>query len=147
MPFLLMDIHFQDPRWWRMAQDIRPQRRQYGMRSAAFPGKLAGELMRETLMLAWSTVLLDRGAASILLGMAPAVRDIIVDFCPQDVERIAARYSRHLQPRWQDLPAFWDKLLNAARAGDADALYECRLQGVQLIGGELLALLDGVPHE
>lgn len=147
MPFLLIELHFQDPHWWRVAQDPRPQRRQYGMRSPVFPGKLAGELTRETLMFAWSTVLLDRGAASILLGMAPAVRSIIADFGPQDVERIAARYSRHLQPRWQDLPSFWGKLLNAARADDADALYESRLHGVQMIGGELLTFLDKEAHE
>ena len=103
--------------------------------------------MRETLMLAWNTVSLDRGAASILLGMAPAVRRIVVGFGPEDVERIAARYSRDLQPRWQDLPSFWVKLLTAARSDDDDALYESRLHGVQLIGGELLSLLDGEPHE
>jgi hypothetical protein len=110
---------------------------------AALTGRIASELMRETLMLAWSTVAFERGAASILFGMTPAVGSIIAELGPQDVERIAARHSRHLQPRWEDFPGFWGKLLSAARDGDEDALHEIHLHGMQLIGSELLTLLDG----
>lgn len=94
-------------------------------------------------MLAWSTVALDRGAASVLLGVAPAVSNIIAELSPQDVERIGGRYSQHLRPRWEDLPAFWRKLLTAARDNDKEALRESHIHGVQLIGGELLPLIDG----
>lgn len=142
-PFLLMDLHFQDADWWRAASDPRPSRRRKVALHAAFTGKIAGELMRETLMLAWSTVAFHRGAASIMLGMAPAVASIIAALGPQDVERISARHSAHLQPRWEDFPAFWGKLLTAARDGDEDALHEIHLHGMQLIGSELLPLLDG----
>lgn len=142
MPFLLIDVYFQDANWWGTVQRSRPHR-QKSPHNAAFTGKVAGELMRETVMLAWNTVSLDRGAASILLGMTPAVSDIIAEFGPQDVERVAARYSQYLRPRWQDVPAFWVKLLTAARDADEDALHESRLHGVQLIGGELLPMLDG----
>lgn len=142
-PFLLVDVHFQDAEWWRAAKVLRPSRRRKVMLNAAFTGKIAGELMRETLMLAWSTVAFDRGAASILLGMTPAVSSSIGKLSPQDVERIAARHSQHLQPRWEDFPAFWGRLLVAARDSDEDALHDIHLHGVQLIGGELLPLLDG----
>jgi hypothetical protein len=142
-PFLLMDAHFRDADWWRWARDPRSGRRRKMILRAAFSGKIAGELMRETLMLAWSTVAFDRGAASVLLGMTPAVCNIIAEFGPQDVERIAARHSRDLQPRWDDFPAFWGKLLMAAGNGDEDALHEIRLHGTQLLGSELLPLLDG----
>ena len=143
MPFLLMDVHFHDADWWRAAQRSQPHRRPKSPQDVAFTGKVAAELMREAVMLAWNTVSLDRGAASILLGMTPAVSDIIAEFGPQDVERIATRYSQYLRPRWQDFPAFWVKLLTAARDADEDALHECRLHGVQLMGGELLPRLDG----
>jgi hypothetical protein len=109
----------------------------------AFRGKTAAELMRETLVLAWSTVAFERGGASILFGMTPAVSSIIAELGPQDVERVAARQSRYLQPRWEDYPAFWGRLLAAARDGDEEALHEIHLHGVQLIGSELLPLLDG----
>lgn len=94
-------------------------------------------------MLAWSTVALDRGAATLLLGMTPAVGSTIAELDPQDVERIAARHSRHLRPRWEDLPAFWCKLLTAAKDGDEAAIRETHLHGIQLLGSELLPLLDG----
>lgn len=142
MPFLLMDVHFQDAHWWRLAQSHKSLRRPRAL-TPAFTGKVAGGLMRETLMLAWNTVLLGRGTASILLGMAPAVADIVAELGSQDIERISAKCSRSLRPRWQDFPPFWGNLLIAARAGDQDALDESRLHGLQLIGGELLPLLDG----
>jgi hypothetical protein len=142
-PFLLVDVHFQDAEWWRAAREVRPSRRRKMLLNTAFTGKVAGELMRETLMLAWSIVAFDRGAASVLLGMTPAVSSIIAELGPQDVERIAARHCHHLQPRWEDFPAFWGKLLAVARDGDEEALHEIHLHGAQLIGSELLPLLDG----
>lgn len=142
-PFLLLDVHFQDAEWWRAVREPRLSRRRKHLLKATFTGKIASELMRETLMLAWSTVAFDRGAASILLGMTPSVGSIIAGLDAQDVERIANRHSEHLQPRWDDFPAFWEKLLVAAREGDEEALHEIHLHGMQLIGGELLPLLDG----
>lgn len=144
VPFLLLDVYFRDVQWWRGALH-RPDRRRVGAADPVFTGKIAGELTRETLMFAWSTVLLDRRIATLLLGMPPAVSAILADFEPQDVERIAQRHSRHLRLRWQDLPAFWRGLLTAARSGDDDALCVSRLRGMQLIGGELLPLLGGSP--
>ena len=142
-PFLLVDVHFQDADWWQGVRDPRPSRRRKVVLSTAFTGKVASELMRETLMLAWSTVTVDRGAAGILLGMTPRVSGIIAELGPHEVERIAARNSEHLQPRWGDFPAFWGKLLVASSEADEGALHEIRLHGVQLIGSELLPLLDG----
>lgn len=138
-----MDVHFHDVDWWRSVKELRPSRKRKMVLKAAFTGKIAGELMRETLMLAWSTVAFDRGAASIMLGMTPAVSAVIAGLGPQDVERIAARHNQHLQPRWEDFPAFWGKLLAAARDDDEEALHEIHLHGAQLIGSELLPLLDG----
>lgn len=142
-PFLLMDLHFQHADWWRSARDSRRGRQRITVLHAAFTGKIAGELTRETLMLAWSTVAFHRGAASIMLGMSPAVASIIAVLGPQDVERVAAGNSAHLQPRWEHFPAFWGKLLTAARDGDEEALHEIHLHGAQLIGSELLPLIDG----
>lgn len=142
-PFLLVDLHFRDARWWRDARDPHSSRGQPNDPNPAFAGPIAGELMRETLMLAWSTVSLDRGSASMLFGMAPAVITIVAELNAHDVEHIAARHSQHLRPRWEDVPAFWVGLLQAARDGDERALHRIHLQGVQLIGRDLLPLLDG----
>lgn len=98
--------------------------------------------MRETLMLAWNVVSIDRGAATLLLGMAPSVATMLVELGPQDVERIAARHGRHLRPRWEDLPQFWSNLLQAADGNDEDSLYKLHLHGIQLLGSELIPLLE-----
>lgn len=141
-PFLLLDAHFQDALWWRWARDPHAVRRHRISPRHTFSGRVAGELMRETLVLAWSTVALDRAAATILLGMAPDVSAIIAQLDVHDVERIAARQSRYLQLRWEDLPAFWCRLLNAAVEGDEVTLHACHLHGIQLLGGALLPLLE-----
>ena len=143
MPILLMDVHFQDAHWWRMARDPKQSGRRMALHTAAFTGRIGTGLMREILMLAWGAVAVDRGIASVLLGMAPSVTNIFAELGPPDVERIALRFSRHVRPRWQDLPAFWGKLLAAARECDEDAIEACRLHGVQLIGSELVSSLDG----
>jgi hypothetical protein len=144
-PFLLLDAHFQDAQWWRWARDPHAARRYRMPTRNSFSGRVAGELMRETLMLAWSTVAFDRAAASILLGMAPDVSDMIAEWGAHDIERIAARNSRHLRLRWEDFPAFWSGLLTATLKGDQDALHACHLHGIQLLGRELLPLLDRGP--
>lgn len=140
-PFLLVDAHFMDALWWRWARDPRAVRRHKFPTRNPFSGRVAGELMRETLVLAWSTVALDRTTASILLGMAPDVSAMIAEWDVHDVERIAAKQSRYLQLRWDDLPVFWTRLLNAAVQGDEDTLHTCHLHGIQLLGGRLLPLL------
>jgi len=141
-PVLLMDVHFQSGDWWRWAGAPRSAGRRRVLPQNGFPAKLAGELMRETLMLAWSTAGADRSAACVLLGMTPAVSNIIAELGPQDVERISARHSRHLRPRWEDLPAFWKGLLIAARDGDEDLLHDVHLHSIQLLGGELIPQLE-----
>jgi hypothetical protein len=141
-PYLLLDVHFQSEDWWHWAKNPRRGQRRSVVSHSSFPPKAADELMRETLMLAWGVVAIDCGAASLLLGMAPGVCAMLAELGPQDVERIAARHSRHLRSRWEDLPLFWSNLLHAARAGDEDSLYELHLHGVQLLGSELIPLLD-----
>ncbi|MET0659375.1 MAG: hypothetical protein ABW110_14600 [Steroidobacteraceae bacterium] len=140
VPFLLVDMHFQDATWWRSAKDPRLKRQP--VCDSAFLGPSAGELMRETLMLAWSLVARDRASATILLGMTPAVGEVVADLDARDVERISARHSRQLQPRWSDFPAFWGRLLAAAHSDNEDALHLIRLHGLQLLGRGLIPLLD-----
>ena len=45
--------------------------------------------------------------------------------------------------RRDGIPAFWVKLLSAARDGDEEALHRIHIQGIQLMGRDLLPLLDG----
>jgi len=87
-PFLLLDIRFQDEEWWRMAPDPRSEGTPSNPGPSFFPPEPAGELIRETLVLAWHTVLSNRGAAMLLLGMSPAVCSRVAGLGLQHIERI-----------------------------------------------------------
>lgn len=141
-PVLLLDAQFQNEEWWRWAKDARPKNRRTVSPQPCFAPKHAGALMRETLMLAWSIAGTDPNTATALLGMTPTVSSIIADFGPQQVERIAALHSSSIRPRWADSLGFWRKLLQAACAGDEDSLHDVRLYSIQLLGGELIPILE-----
>jgi hypothetical protein len=137
-PFLLLDIHFQDEEWWRSAAAPPSEGITSNPLPSFFPPKPAGQLIRETLVLAWHTVLSNRGAAMVLLGMSPAVCGRVAELGLQNIEHITARDSAHIHPRWEHLPSFWGQLLTAARGGDSEFLYDLHLHGFQLFGGALM---------
>jgi hypothetical protein len=139
-PFAMLDARFHDPAWWRAVVPLRKKREKEGTPRGAFGEAMAIVLMRETLTLAWSTANFDRTVASVLFGMASAVAEMVVDLSPQDIERIAMRHHRNLQPRWADSPSFWGRLLGAAQASNSSDLQLIRLQGLQLIGRDVVPL-------
>jgi len=136
-PFLLVDVWFQNVHWWRSVKERRIPH-VHSARHRCFPPRAAGTLMRETLMLTWSTARSDRRIAGLLLGLAPAVAEIIAGLGLQDVERIAAKFARQVRPRWEDRPGFWRSLVLAARDGDENTRHEIHLHGLQLLGADLL---------
>jgi hypothetical protein len=73
-PFLLVDVHFQSDDWWHWAKNPRSTQRRTAVSPSSFPPKSADELMRETLMLAWSVVSIDRGAGPCCRRRAPITR-------------------------------------------------------------------------
>lgn len=137
-PFLLVDVNFQNEPWWRSAQDGRSEPDGGAVTASFFPAKVARELMGETLMLAWLTARSDRRTATLLLGLAPAVADIIASLRPREIRRIIARHSGQLRPRWEASPQFWQRLLMAATGGTDTSLIDVHLNGLQLLGAELI---------
>jgi len=137
-PFLLLDVHFQNETWWRLCRQSRLPRRQDVARFRGLPAKPGATLMRESLVLAWHTARLNPRASCLLLGISPAVADLIAAMGLQDIERLAESQHSHLRPRWEDRPYFWRQLLVAARNRDDDTLRELHVHGLQLAGGELI---------
>jgi len=137
-PFLLIDVNFQNETWWRSAQDDRSEAGSGAATTSFFPAKVARELMGETLMLAWLTARSDGRTATLLLGLAPAVADIIASLRPREIRRIIARHSSQLRPRWETSPQFWQRLLVAATGGTDASLIDVHLNGLQLLGAELI---------
>jgi hypothetical protein len=137
-PFLLIDMRFQNEKWWREIGDGVTSFDGRGSDPGIFPAEPARELSAETLTLAWHTARSDPRIASQVLGLAPGVVGIIASLGPREVQRIAARHSYQLRPRWESNPAFWEQLLRTAVSGNAASLSEFHLHGLQLLGGDLL---------
>ena len=55
-----------------------------------------------------------------------------------DIERIVERRFRYIQPRWEDRPAIWQRLIQAASSPDIRLTREFTLRALQLLAGELL---------
>lgn len=135
---LLMDVQFLNAEWWYWARGRQTSK--FRRPSAPrLPAKLANELMRETLILAWSTASTDPHTAGLLFGMSPAVAAIFGALGPHDIEQIAARHKHQLRLRWEEHPTFWRELLSAALRADDEALHEIHLYSLQLLGSELLS--------
>jgi hypothetical protein len=135
---LLMDVQFLNAEWWRWARGRQTSRfRTPGPRH--LPPKLANELMRETLILAWSTASTDPHTAGLLFGMSSEVAAIFGALGPHDIEQIAAKHKHQLRLRWEEHPTFWRELLSAALRADDEALHEIHLYSLQLLGSELLS--------
>jgi hypothetical protein len=135
---LLMDVQFLNADWWRWARS-RQNSRFRAPGSRRLPAKLANELMRETLILAWSTASTDPHTASLLFGMSPAVATVFGELGPHDIDQIAAKHKHQLRLRWEEHPTFWRELLSAAQCADDEALHEIHLYSLQLLGSELLS--------
>jgi hypothetical protein len=134
---LLVDMEFQDATWWRL---VRAQPgKQWRSGRGAFPRRSATPLARTTLMLAWHSLQADRDTGCVLLGITPPVADLIVNLQLAEIDQIANRRFRHLQPRWHDQPAIWRALLLAAQANRADAMRDFNVHGLQLMTGSLLS--------
>jgi hypothetical protein len=137
-PFLLIDMKFQNEKWWREVGDGATSSDGKTSGRSIFSPEPARELSAETLTLAWHTARSDPRTASQALGLAPGVVGIIASLGPREVQRIAARHSHQLRPRWESKPAFWEQLLRTAVGGNAASLSEFHLHGLQLLGGDLL---------
>jgi hypothetical protein len=136
IPVLLLDLNFQDETWWRGVictanSRLTDQRTQNPHVDHWLP-----EFTREALMLAWPTVREDRVAASLLFGMSESVAAVIGSLTPQQLDHVSLHYSHEMRLRWAQSHAFWHGLLISAQSGDAEAMNNLHLYGIQLLGGE-----------
>jgi hypothetical protein len=140
MPVLLLDLHFQDEDWWRNATRPNGEYRATTKGAPSLPADYAAELTRETLIVAWLAVHQARQSASLLFGMSDAVASLLGELTPQQLNRVAERSDHELSIRWQMKPDFWRRLLAAGQSANAVDLSEIHLLGLQLLGGELMAV-------
>jgi hypothetical protein len=135
--FLLVDLEFTNAAWWQMLRSHPARPAPLPSWRGSFPRRAAVPLARATLMFAWHSLRADRNAAC-LLGMNSAVSEVIAALSLTDIDRIVDRRFRHLRPRWEDRPAVWRQLLQAAQSTDIRRTRDVNLRGLQLLVGEML---------
>ena len=134
--FLLVDMEFMDSGWWELAKK-HPSRIVSHPRASYFPRNSAIQLARGALVVVQRSI--DANAAdACLLGLHPSVTEIVGDLAMTDIERIVERRFRYIQPRWEDRPAIWQRLIQAASSPDIRLMREFTLRALQLLAGELL---------
>ena len=138
--FLFVDFEFRNVEWWTAVRQY-PQKQFRGTAwRNPFPRRSAISLTRATLMLAWQAIRTTGGKAGIVLGMADKVAEIIADLQLTELDRIADRRHRHLEPRWADRPAVWHSLLAVASAPQGPTTKRVDTYGLQLLTGDLVPI-------
>jgi hypothetical protein len=135
--FLLVDFEFRNVDWWRAVRKFPEKQFRGAAWRNPFPRRSAIPLTRATLMLACEVVRTAGEKARIALGIADEVAEIIVDLQLTELDGIADRRHRHLEPRWGDRPGVWCALLSAALASDPAAMKRVDAYGLQLLTGDL----------
>lgn len=140
---LLVDMEFHDPEWWSAICRYPDRQWRPGKWRGQFSRRNAIPLARDTLMLAWHCVQADADTACALLGLARPVAKLISSLKLSEIYQIAVRRARHIYPRWYDQPLVWRTFLVAAATGPKSiAMRNFQIQGLQLMGGALVAPAD-----
>lgn len=136
--FLLVDFEFGNVDWWTAVRQY-PEKQFRGIAwRNPFPRRSAIPLTRATLMVAWQAIRTDVRTACVVLGIADQVAEIIRNLQITELDRIADRRHRHLEPRWADRPAVWRSLVLAAAAPESAAMKRVNAYGLQLLTGGLV---------
>jgi hypothetical protein len=128
-PYALFDLRFRDDRHWRMrfGGDGR-----WSVADAAPVHANTLDFVRLALFFAWHVASAGKVAAQLLLGMSEgtvaAFRAAAIDCLPA----VAAMEAVHLTARWNDCPAYWGALADAAARPNAAGLRKIQLYGLQL---------------
>jgi hypothetical protein len=136
--FLLVDMEFTNTASWKLLHNhssraISPSRPGY------FPRSSAIQLTRAALLLLRHSIH-SNAVEACLLGVHPTVAEMIGALSMSEIERLAERRDRYVRPRWEDRPAVWHELIQAACSPDIRRTRECCLHGLQLLAGDLLQI-------
>lgn len=136
--FLLVDFEFRNVDWWTAVRKYPEKQFRGTSWRNPFPRRSAIPLTRATLMLAWQVIRAAGSKACISLGMADKVVEIIGGLQLTELDRIADRHHRHIEPRWADRPAVWRSLLAAASPPEWPATKRVDAYGLQLLTGDFM---------
>jgi hypothetical protein len=142
-PYLLFDAGFADQqRWsWVSGNCVRDIERRDG--PPFFTLQQTRSMTRLVFTYAWHLARSQNAAARLLLGMTAHCARLIAVCTLRQIHDLAEMHPEWLQPRWKSRPQFWRELLLSATSGDAGAMEQARLRGLQIMAAETRALLLG----
>lgn len=144
LPFVIVDLKFDDVAWWHMAAGNGVHAR--GHSAGAAPAARREWLALETLMFSWQVAREDRGVALMLFAMSPPVVDCIAALTMQQVRTLAVESATFLRLRWDSYSRLWRELLIAAREPDEAELDVLRREAKLQFCGDLIHahIADGI---
>lgn len=135
--FLLVDFAFRRPTVWNeVLAGHCPPLRFPPILGQTYSGTLVS-LARGTVLLAHNVCRHHPAHAGLLLGLDPGVATGIATLRLHDLERFAETHPEYLRFRWEDRPAVWRRLLQAASSHDPALRAQFHLYGMQLMAGDL----------
>jgi hypothetical protein len=138
-PYLLFDAGFADQQRWawvagRCVSELQRSDPPY------FTLQQTRSMARVVFTYAWHLARSQNAAARLLLGMSSHCARLIAVCTLRQIHELAETHPEWLLPRWSTRPGFWRELLTSANAGDANAIEQARLCGLQLMAAEHRAL-------
>lgn len=128
-PYALFDLRFGDDGHWRTRFEASPR---WTVAEEAPMGANTLDFVRLALFFAWHVASTGKVAAQFLLGMneitAAAFRGATIDCLPA----LAVTEAVNLTARWNDCPAYWGALTEAAARPNPSGLRKIQLYGLQL---------------
>jgi hypothetical protein len=139
-PYLLLDAGFSDQqRWtWVSGNYVRDLERTHVQPFFSVPQ--ATSIARLVLTYAWHLARSQNAAARLLLGMSAHCARLVAVCTLRQIIELAEAHPEWLQPRWLARSRMWRELLSTAASGDAAAIDQARMRGLQLMATDMRAL-------
>jgi hypothetical protein len=138
-PYLLVDAGFSDAGRWRWLEGRHVNDGAPGPYTSFFTVPRASAVTRQVFMYAWHLAQSKNTAAQLLLGMPSHCGHVISACTLSQIHELAERHPEWMRPRWPGKVKVWRELLLAAASGEAVALENARMHGLQLLAGEVRA--------
>lgn len=126
LPFVIVDLCFQDAAWWQCAPEGRASHSADRTASVGTSLRFSEDLVLETILFARQAVREDRHVAQMLFGMTAGVAEQIAVLSMQRAMAIAGSAGHCLTVRWAEDLESWQDWLIAARSADEEALIALR---------------------
>jgi len=112
-PFLFIDLRFNESRWWRGIPPLAETVVRDGSELSQEAMSRIRPLVRSALTLALHLARAERDTALVLLGLTPAVTDLLAHRGFHELEALTDLGCHLVRPRWADRAAVWQHLLAA----------------------------------